>query len=247
MKTYKTSEIARLAGVHPNTVRLYEEWGILPRAKRLQNGYRVFTEFHVSQIRLCRTALRGEVLQNGLRKLALQILHTSAAGEIESAVGLAGQYMERIKQEKKHAEEALALAEHKFCTPLREQEDSLLTRRQTADWLQVTPDTLRNWELNGLLRVKRKANGYRVYNAGDLARLEIIRALRSANYSLNAILRMMSQVENSSCPNFKKSIDTPSAAEDIVTACDHLLTALDEIFKDVQSMLRQLEEMRKNF
>ena len=30
MKTYKTSEVAAAIGIHPNTVRLYEEWGLIP-------------------------------------------------------------------------------------------------------------------------------------------------------------------------------------------------------------------------
>ena len=43
MNTYKTSEIAAAIGVHPNTVRLYEELGLIPKPQRLSNGYRVFT------------------------------------------------------------------------------------------------------------------------------------------------------------------------------------------------------------
>lgn len=27
MKTYRTAEIAKIIGIHPNTVRLYEKWG----------------------------------------------------------------------------------------------------------------------------------------------------------------------------------------------------------------------------
>lgn len=49
MATYKTAEIAAIIGVHPNTVRLYEEWGLIPAAKRQENGYRVFTAFHIQQ------------------------------------------------------------------------------------------------------------------------------------------------------------------------------------------------------
>lgn len=31
MKQYRTAEVAALAGIHPNTVRLYEQWGLIPR------------------------------------------------------------------------------------------------------------------------------------------------------------------------------------------------------------------------
>ncbi|NLL72289.1 MAG: MerR family transcriptional regulator [Clostridiales bacterium] len=32
MKKYSTSEVAKIIGVQPNTVRMYEEWGLLPKA-----------------------------------------------------------------------------------------------------------------------------------------------------------------------------------------------------------------------
>jgi len=64
---YKTSEVARIIGIHPNTVRLYEELELIPKPERRQNGYRVFTDFHIEQFRLARTALKVEILQNGYR------------------------------------------------------------------------------------------------------------------------------------------------------------------------------------
>ena len=59
----------------------------------------------------------------------------------------------------------------------------------------MTIDTLRNWELNGLLTVKRRENSYRVYNDEDIKRLKIISSLRCANYSLSAILRLLKQLD----------------------------------------------------
>ncbi|MBL7200262.1 MAG: MerR family DNA-binding transcriptional regulator [Anaerolineae bacterium] len=40
----RTSDIARAVGAHPNTVRLYEEWGFLPPIPRSPAGYRMYTE-----------------------------------------------------------------------------------------------------------------------------------------------------------------------------------------------------------
>ncbi|MDD6877153.1 MAG: MerR family transcriptional regulator, partial [Clostridiaceae bacterium] len=34
MKTYSTLEAARSIGIHPNTVRMYEQWGLIPKAER---------------------------------------------------------------------------------------------------------------------------------------------------------------------------------------------------------------------
>lgn len=41
MKTYKTTEVATMIGIHPNTVRLYEKLELIPKPERLPNGYRL--------------------------------------------------------------------------------------------------------------------------------------------------------------------------------------------------------------
>ena len=57
---YNTSEIARAVGVHTNTVRKYEKWGFLPSIPRDVNGYRLFSEAHLDQMRLARMAMLDE-------------------------------------------------------------------------------------------------------------------------------------------------------------------------------------------
>ena len=42
------------------------------------------------------------------------------------------------------------------------QTDRYWNRKETADYLHITIDTLRNWELHGLFTVKRSQNGYRI-------------------------------------------------------------------------------------
>ncbi|MDU6336167.1 MAG: MerR family DNA-binding transcriptional regulator, partial [Clostridium sporogenes] len=55
-KVYKTAEVAKRVGVHSNTVRLYEKLDLIPKTNRLPNGYRVFTDYHIEQFKLARTA-----------------------------------------------------------------------------------------------------------------------------------------------------------------------------------------------
>ena len=74
MNRYRTSEIAKIIGIHPNTVRLYEELELIPKPDRMPNGYRVFTDLHIEQFRLARLAFQVEVLQNGLRKKIVQMI-----------------------------------------------------------------------------------------------------------------------------------------------------------------------------
>lgn len=54
--TYTTGQIARLAGLHPNTVRKYEEWKLIQKPQRKENGYRIYTENDMNRLHyLCRS------------------------------------------------------------------------------------------------------------------------------------------------------------------------------------------------
>lgn len=246
-KIYKTGEVAKKVGVHSNTVRLYEKLGLIPKVDRLSNGYRLFTDYHIHQFNLARTAFKVEVLQNGLRKKIINVVKLSAKGEFQEAINCTNDYINQIKQEQKNAEEAIELSK-KLLLGIDEKDNYIFfTRKQTADYLQVTMDTLRNWEMNGLLTVKRKQNGYRVYIESDINRLKIIRTLRCANYSLSSILRMINAISESKEVDIREIINKPKEDEDIVTACDKLFTSLSDAEKNANIMLKQLEFMKSEF
>lgn len=250
MNNYKTSEIARLTGIHPNTVRLYEALQLIPEAERKANGYRVFNDFHLEQIKLARIALKVEVLQNGLRKSAIEIIKAAAQKDLSKAESLAHSYLDQIRKERKNAEEAIDIVTQNLAfMPGKEdvqmEESALWNRKQTAERLEVSMDSLRNWEMNGLLTVKRKRNGYRVYGSEDVRRLKIIKALRCANYSLASILRMLTALSANPKADVYKEINTPRRDEEIVSVCDELLTSLGRAEANGLEMLRQLERMKR--
>lgn len=247
MRTYKTAEIAHSIGIHPNTVRLYEELGLIPRPERKANGYRVFTDFHLEQIKLARIALKAEVLQNGLRKQAIDIIKTSSSGNFIKAISLTEHYLQQIKSEQKNAEEAIAITRRLLSDNSPQTGSLTLTRKETAAHLHISMDTLRNWEMNGLLTVKRKQNGYRIYTEEDIRRLKIIRSLRCANYSLSAILRMLNALSNDPEADIREIIDTPRENDDIISVCDKLLSSLQYAKQNAQTMLVQLEKMKRQF
>lgn len=248
VKTYKTSEIAQIIGVHPNTVRLYEAHGLIPKSERGQNGYRIFTDFHIEQFKLARTAFKVEVLQNGLRKKAIDIIKTSAAREFDKAIYLAENYLNQIRKEQANANDAIKIVKEMITDSGDDELNKLcLTRKEAADCLEVTIDTLRNWELNGLLTIKRKKNGYRMYTNEDIKRLKIIRSLRCANYSLIAILRMLNALSRDPETNLEIIINTPQESEDIVSVCDNLQTSLNNAESNAVNLLSQLTELKNKF
>ena len=248
MNIYSTSDIAKIIGIHPNTVRFYEDMQLITRPERKENGYRVFTDLHIYQFKIARMAFQIELLQNGLRKQSVDIVKTVALGNIDKALALTNEYLEHIKQEKNNAAEAIKSAK----AILENKDNNLIklcmTRKETADYLNVTTDTLRNWELNGLLRIKRRQNGYRVYTEQDIQILKIIRSLRCANYSLSSILRMLTALSHNPQTDIMTVIDTPLQDDDIITACDRLITSLNRAASNGRTIQNMLIEMKsKNF
>jgi len=100
----RTAEVARAVGVHPNTVRLYEEWGFLPPIPRGPNGYRLFTTEHVDQMRLARTALQWPY--PGGKDPVLALVLRAAAGDLGGALEEAYRYLAQVRAECAEAEAA---------------------------------------------------------------------------------------------------------------------------------------------
>ena len=246
MNTYTTTEVAKIIGIHSNTVRMYEEWGLIPLAERKANGYRVFTDYHIEQLRLARIAFQIEVLQNGLRKKVVEIIKLSANKDFDKAVRFAEEYRNQIQREKRNAEESIGIAKQILSGKSVEQ-TLFLKRKEVSDYLDISMDTLRNWERNGLLQVKRKKNGYRAYTSEDIERLKMIRTLRLANYSLEAILRMLNALEHNPQIDMKQVLNTPQADSDIVSVCDRLIVSLKDAEENAEKMITILLEMKEKF
>lgn len=241
MVEYTTSQIAALGGVHPNTVRLYEKWGLLPTAERRSNNYRVFTERHAAQMRLVRTAFHVELLQSGLRREAVAAVKASAAGNLDEALDLARRYLEDIRQEKRTALGARTIC-RSWLGAAPKEDGVLLTRSEAAAAAGTTINAVRNWEMNGLLCVRRRQNGYRMYTGEDVRTLRVIRTLRTASYSLSAILRMFRA--RAAGADAMGALDTPDPDDDIVSACDRLISSLSEAETDAKAMIEAITAMR---
>lgn len=56
-KSFRSGELARLAGVSTDTLRHYERKGVLPAPQRLRNGYRCYPADALERVRLVRRAL----------------------------------------------------------------------------------------------------------------------------------------------------------------------------------------------
>lgn len=247
MNTYRTSEIAEVIGIHPNTVRLYEELELIPKPKRMANGYRIFTDFHMEQFRLARLAFQVEVLQNGLRKKIVRMVKKSAAGDFDAALVLTQEYMEQVRQERANAQEAIRIV-REILAGTAQEDTHFFKRKEVSEYLGVSMDTLRNWEMNGLLTVKRKNNGYRVYTDKDIRRLKIIRSLRCANYSLEAILGLLSKLSKNPDVDIEAALNTPREEdEEVIAVCDRLIISLSAAEDNAKIMICMLKDMKNKY
>lgn len=246
MKNYTTSEIAKIIKIHPNTVRLYEDIKFISPVPRQSNGYRIFNDLHIMQFKIARAALEVVLMQNGLRTKAIDIIKATANKDFDNALHLTNHYLDSLKQEVIQAENAIQIVETILSgeTPKNHLE---LTRKEVSKMLNISMDTLRNWELNGLIKVKRKSNGYRVYTDEDIRYLKIISVLKQANYSLSAILRMLNNLLEESQIDIRKTINQPHDSEDIISACDQLLTSLNKAIENALFIQTTLNKMKEKF
>lgn len=246
IQTYRTAQVAEIIGVHPNTVRLYEDLGLIPKPEREANGYRIFTDLHIDIFKLARVAFQIEILQNGLRKKIANMVKVAAGGDYDLALSLTEDYLAQVQRERKNAKEAIALVKEIVSGNVTIGALQL-KRRETAELLQISIDTLRNWEMNGLLTVKRMENGYRVYTAEEINRLKIIRSLRCANYSLEAILHMLSSLSANPNIDIEQALDTVRPDQDIISVYDKLLTSLSLAEQNAKTMRKMLLRIKNKY
>ena len=244
----RTSDIAKAVGVHPNTVRLYEEWGLLPSIPRTSSGYRQFTEFHLEQMRLARLAFSGPWHGRRIRKSIVAVVKHSASGDVAGARDMAGKHLALVRAERAQAEAAADFLERWAAGKAVEPILTPLQIGAAARLLDVTTDRLRNWERNGLINVPRgPANGYRRYGAAEIGRLRVIRLLRSAGYSTMAILRMILYFDRGQRDGLRQALDTPRPDEDIIFAADRWLSTLTETEEQALNIIAQLDKMLRQF
>ena len=241
---YSTLQVARAVGVHPNTVRMYEVWGFLPPVPRAPNDYRVYTEFHIDQMRLARTALHGGWPGRNVRVSAVALVRQSASGDLGGALEQAYRHLAVVQAERAQAEGAATLLERWAQGTAIDATAKPLRIKEAAQLLGVTSDMLRNWERNGLLKVPRDPHSrYRCYGAAELDRVRVIRTLSRAGYSNMAILRMLRRLDAGERHNLREALDTPDPHEDVFTAADHWLSSLQSQEQRAKDMIAQLEAM----
>ncbi len=235
------SKIARIVGCHPNTVRKYEEWGLIPPVPRNLKGYRQYSQFHLDQMKLARTAFNTPFPGSKIRKSTYTLVKTAGSGDLGGALSCAYAHLALVRAEIAQSEAVVELVRYWISGNPVDANLQPLRIGQVARLLDVSTDMLRNWESNDLLSVPRAPHsGYRLYSQAEIARLRIIRMLRTAGYSVLSILRMLHQLDRGSSASIQDMLDTVPDGEEIEYATDrwiHTLHVQEETTKEVINML----------
>ncbi len=239
----KTSEIAARAQVHPNTVRLYEEWQFISPVPRRANGYRDYSELHLKQMLIARLAFRQEFIQSNLRKKATRIVKLSGSEQFNDCLQASKDYLAYLQTEYDYALKAVEtvkqLLQNKPITT------KTYTHNYVATMLQLTAETLRNWERNGLFSVERTTQNRRIYSERDIQKLLIIRTLRSAHFSISSIAHFFHEIEKTKeNADLLQLLQTPTFSNEFFHVTDDLINQLKIAMNDVKSVIAILNELQ---
>ncbi len=244
MPFLRTSDVARAAGVHPNTVRRYVDWGLLPPVQRSPAGYRRFTQHHLDCMRLAKLIYITAYPGRGLRQSGVRVILQAVSGDMPGALEQAERHLSLVQSERRQADAAATQLERWAKGTVGEPAEPTLQISQVARLLGVTIDVLRNWERNGLISVPRDPNnGYRRYSPVEISRLQVIRMLGRAGYSHMAMLRMFLQLDRGESGDLRQALDTPRPDEDIFSAADRWLSTLADQEERARQAVALIEEI----
>lgn len=245
---YRTVDLARAAGTHENTVRLYVEWGFLAEPERAANGYRLWTAAHVDQMVFARRALHGLWPGWRIRESALALVRLAATGRLEDAIEAARVHAALVDEEKARAETAAAFLERWASGGERiASDDEWYGPKEAAAAVCATRDQIRNWERNRLVSVpKDPSTGYRIYGPDQIGRLRVVRTLLLAGYSVAAVLRMASRLDRGKKRGLREALNTPRPDEEAPVAFDRWLDSLEEQRERASELIRMLEARHKS-
>ena len=134
---YTTSQIASAAGVHPNTVRLYERIGLLAPIARTDGGYRSFSERDLAQMRVARLAVGGPFVVP--KTLAAEAARHAALDDLKAALEFAERFKALIAAEEARARRAARALDSWASASARGLADPRMVISEAAEHVERAP------------------------------------------------------------------------------------------------------------
>ncbi|MER6286038.1 MerR family transcriptional regulator [Streptomyces sviceus] len=186
----RTTDVARESGYSAQQVRDLERLGVIPPARRSDNGYRSYTPLHVRALR----AYRGLAAAAGpveARRLLAE-LRTATVTEAAAAVDEVHARLARERAEVLRAQRALEGIQAEGAG----EDDDFMTITQLAQALGVRSSTLRFWEEEGLVLPERVTTlRARRYGPAAIRAARLVVALRAGGYGIPAVREVMASLD----------------------------------------------------
>jgi DNA-binding transcriptional MerR regulator len=219
-----TGKAAKKIGIHPNTLRWYEEAGYLPPVPRTPGGYRTFSPWFLQLASIVHRMQPVLRIFGPVRRMGRGILSHCRDQQFEEAQQLRGKLEAFLIRELDLARQALEVLEGwrsgdeavpgagRATDPCR-----MVFIGEAAARTGLSRDRIINWERNGLLEAPRDGNNrYRIYGKEELERMLIIRSCRTAGYSITAIRRLLLAIDEgmeAGREHLEELANTPHPAE----------------------------------
>jgi DNA-binding transcriptional MerR regulator len=186
-------DLARLAGLGVTQIRTYERVGFLPPAPRTNSGYRQYGQAHVEALRISRVLITGYGWQT-----ALDVMRAVHRRDTATAFALVNGRHAYLDSQRIRTENALTAIDSMLrrpdSHPGRPRRD-LVHIKDAAATAGVRTSAVRHWEQQGLLKPQRQAStNYRLFDAAQLTRLNVIALLRDVGYSFPVIRGVLDEL-----------------------------------------------------
>lgn len=239
MKKYTTIELAKIYHIHPNTIRLYERLNYISIPERAANNYRIFTELHIFQIKICRCIFGYPFTNRNIRNAGNEVMWASARQAWSIGKQNAERYIQIIEQEIKIARRTAIILNQWANTVTTQKDtdnDSYLSRKKVADRFAITVETVRNWERNRLIvSIKKGEKGEQLYSSSDSNKISIIYMLIQAGFSIAAIQRSLTMYENGHTNEIVTALNNPQY-EELVSVGDRWIHELERLNTAAQTI-----------
>lgn len=196
-------DIAKKLDVGTSALRHYEEWGIVPKAIRKANGYRVYTEVHEAYFQCIRAMYPGFGM--GTVRRVMPLLQKNKYIE---ALWEVNQVQAELFERKQQALDAVSiLSPNNIQDFMKKQQKKYYSIGEVEDKLHVAATTLRHWEKEGLITPERNPeNGYRLYTGEDMRRILIIKTVQSSVYLLDTVRDILDKIQHHSLTDARKIV-----------------------------------------
>ncbi len=186
-------DLARAAGLGVTQIRTYERVGFLPQAERGANGYRRYTPAHVEALRISRIVIAGYGWLNALD--VMRAVHAGDSAEVFALVNARHAALDAQHTRIKAALETTEAVLRRQTDPTTSRDRPVVRIQEAADTVGARPSAVRFWERQGLLQPQRQAGTeYRLYDADQLGRLNVVALLRDVDYRFDAIREVLDEL-----------------------------------------------------